>query len=97
MSDERRRLLLHVYERALAADYLERTDERFDGFSLSSILDAAPLDYRARLLAAARRAASPGAVLVVRGIGEPYDEPSAAWAARDRGILWGTVEVIQVG
>jgi len=69
---------------------------RFDGFTLSNVLDAAPAVYRDRLLAAVRHAAAPGAVLVLRSFGEPQDEQAAEWAARDRSPLWGTVEVSKI-
>jgi SAM-dependent methyltransferase len=69
---------------------------RFDGFTLSNILDAAPAVYRDRLLAAVRHAAAPGAVLVLRSFGEPQDAQAAEWAARDRSPLWGAVEVSEV-
>jgi hypothetical protein len=79
-----------------AAEYLEQTAERFDGLTLSNILDAAPPSYRGRLLAAVRRAAAPGAVLVLRTFGEPATEQEAAWAAKDRAMLWGAIEVTEV-
>jgi hypothetical protein len=66
---------------------------RFDGFTLSNIFDAAPPAYGERLRAALRHAAAPGAVLVVRSFREPADAQAAEWAARDRGVLWGAVEV----
>jgi SAM-dependent methyltransferase len=66
---------------------------RFDGFTLSNILDAAPAVFHERLLAAVEHAAAPGAVLVLRSFGEPRDGQAADSAARDRSPLWGAVEV----
>ncbi|HEY7216312.1 MAG TPA: DUF3419 family protein [Thermoanaerobaculia bacterium] len=69
---------------------------RFDGFTLSNVLDAAPAAYRDRLLAAVRHAAAPGAVLVLRSFGEPENDKAAEWAARDRSPLWGAVEMREI-
>jgi len=84
----------------VCADAVEYLDSglpgRFDGFTLSNVLDAASAAYGERLLAAVRRAAAPGAVLVLRSFGEAKDERSADWASRDRSPLWGTVEVSAV-
>jgi S-adenosylmethionine:diacylglycerol 3-amino-3-carboxypropyl transferase len=66
---------------------------RFDGFTLSNVMDAAPPEYRERLLAAVRHAAAPGAVLVLRSFGEPRNAQEAEWATRDRSPLWGAIEV----
>lgn len=66
---------------------------RFDGFTLSNIIDAAPPGYRDRLLAAVRHAAAPGAILVLRSFNEPHNKEEAEWAARDRSPLWGAIEV----
>jgi SAM-dependent methyltransferase len=77
-----------------AAEYLESCPPAsFDGFSLSNMLDAVPPAYRKRLLAAVRRAAAPGAVLVLRSFWEPADPAAAEWAARDRSLLWGAIHV----
>jgi SAM-dependent methyltransferase len=69
---------------------------RFDGLSLSNILDAAPEAFRERLLAAVRYAAAPGAVLVLRSFAEPPNDRQAQWAARDRSPLWGAIEVSEI-
>lgn len=77
-----------------AAGYLERCPPaRFGGFSLSNILDGASAEYRMRLFAAVRRAATRDAVLVLRSFAEPPTLTAANAAARDRSILWGIVDV----
>jgi SAM-dependent methyltransferase len=77
-----------------AAEYLASgSPGRFDGFTLSNVLDAAPSAYGERLLAAVRHAAAPGAVMVLRSFAEPRNAQQAAWAARDRSPLWGSIEV----
>jgi hypothetical protein len=80
-----------------AAEYLASGPPgRFDGFTLSNVLDAAPPAYGERLLAAVRHAAAPGAVMVLRSFAEPRNAEQAAWAARDRSPLWGSIEVAGV-
>lgn len=77
-----------------AADYLEGcAPASFDGFSLSNILDGAGRAYGERLLRAVRRAAAPGAVLVLRSLAEPTQADDDRWAARDRSFLWGSVRI----
>lgn len=70
-----------------------------DGVSLSNVLDGPGPEYAARLLAAARRAARPGAPIVVRSLLDPpADEDPIHVAARrladrDRSLLWGAITV----
>jgi len=74
-----------------AAEYLESVPERsFDAFTLSNILDGAGEEYGRRLMHAVRRAAAPGAKMVLRRFAE---HPGPNLAAEDRALLWGTVEV----
>jgi len=49
--------------------------------------------YRARLFAAVRRAARPGATVVLRSFGEPPAGLATNRAADDRAMLWGIVDV----
>jgi SAM-dependent methyltransferase/uncharacterized membrane protein YphA (DoxX/SURF4 family) len=80
-----------------AAEYLASGPPgRFDGFTLSNVLDAAPPAYGERLLAAVHHAAAPGAVMVLRSFAEPRNAQAAAWAARDRSPLWGSIEVTEI-
>jgi S-adenosylmethionine:diacylglycerol 3-amino-3-carboxypropyl transferase len=77
-----------------AADYLEgEPPASFGGFTLSNILDGADETYARRLFAAVRRAAAPGAVVVLRSFGEPRVEGPTGHAGEDRSMLWGVVDV----
>ena len=81
-----------------AAEYLERAAPgSFDGFSLSNALDGADSAYGSRLLRAARLAAAPGAVLILRSIAEPTESEDKQWAERDRSLIWGSVRVERLG
>jgi hypothetical protein len=82
------------FESADAAAFLESCPPgSFDGFSISNILDGAPLEYRRRLYAAVRRAARPSSTIVQRSFAEPAGEASTNRAAFDRSLLWGIVDV----
>lgn len=81
-----------------AAEFLEGClAADFDAFALSNIGDGAPSKYMRRLHAAMERAAAPGAVVVTRTFAEPSHNTSANWAALDRSLLWGAVEVSRIG
>jgi len=94
-ADDRGRVKIRT-ARADAAAYLEQCEPgSFNGFSLSNIFDGASRDYHARVMAAVRRAAAPGAVCVVRTFSEPHGEEDAELAAEDRTMLWGGVGVMR--
>lgn len=77
-----------------AVEYLEACSPgAFGGFHLSNILDGASDSYRRRLMQAVRRAAAPGARLVLRSLAEPIDPLDERWAGLDRSLLWGAVRV----
>ena len=80
-----------------AAEFLERCPpQSFDGFSLSNILDGAGATYGARLHAAVRRAAAPGAVAILRSFGEPKSNEETERAADDRALIWGSLRIEQL-
>lgn len=79
---------------AEAAEYLERcAGVSFDAFTLSNIFDGADAGFRRRMMRAVRRAAAPGAVMVVRSIAEPAAGMRGNQAEQDRSFLWGVVRV----
>jgi S-adenosylmethionine:diacylglycerol 3-amino-3-carboxypropyl transferase len=81
-------------ETADAIEYLEAcAPHSFDGITLSNILDGADDEYGARLFDAVRRAAAPGAVVILRSLREPVDDEEARWAAEDRALIWGSIRV----
>jgi S-adenosylmethionine:diacylglycerol 3-amino-3-carboxypropyl transferase len=65
----------------------------FAGFALSNILDGANAQYERRLIAAVKRAAAKGAVIVLRSFREPQTAIPTNRAADDRAMLWGIVDV----
>jgi hypothetical protein len=78
------------------AAYLEQAaPASFDGFALSNVLDGVSPAYGQRLLSAARRAAAPGAVVVLRSFDDPASAEEESRAARDRSLLWGSVRVLE--
>jgi len=77
-----------------AASFLEsQPPGSFEGFTLSNILDGVGDAYRQRLIAAVKRAATPGAVTVLRSFGEADATSPSNRAADDRAMLWGSVLV----
>jgi len=77
-----------------ATSYLEsQPPRRFDAFALSNILDGADAAYAARLMAAVKGAAAPGAVCVLRSFREPESILPTNRACDDRSMLWGVVDV----
>jgi SAM-dependent methyltransferase len=80
-----------------AAECLENAaPASFDAFALSNIGDGATPEYMRRLRTAIRHAAAPGAVRVTRSFAELGDGTEENWAAQDRSLLWGVVEVAKV-
>ncbi len=81
-------------ETADAIEYLEAcAPGNFDGITLSNILDGADAEYGPRLFDAVRRAAAPGAVVILRSLREPAADEEARWAAKDRALIWGSIRV----
>ncbi|HXE07133.1 MAG TPA: DUF3419 family protein [Acidobacteriaceae bacterium] len=77
-----------------AAEFLENSPPaQFDAFTLSNIADGAPPEYLRRLRTAIQHAAAPGADIVTRTFAEPRKSIAKNWAALDRSLLWGAVEV----
>jgi S-adenosylmethionine:diacylglycerol 3-amino-3-carboxypropyl transferase len=79
-----------------AATFLETCEAAsFDAFSLSNIADGAPMGYVRRLYRAVRHAATQDAIVVMRSFAEPASAAENNFAARDRSLLWGAVNVTQ--
>lgn len=77
-----------------AADFLESLPPAtFDAFALSNIGDGAMPEYLSRLRRAIEHTAAPNAVVVSRTFAEPHTGTAANWAAVDRSMLWGAVDV----
>lgn len=77
-----------------AAEFLEDSPpSAFDAFTLSNICDGAPPEYIRRLRHAIEHAAAPSAVVVSRTFAEPASDTAENFAARDRSMLWGVVDV----
>ena len=53
--------------------------------------------YRVRLFRGVQHAAAPGAVVILRSLSGPRSAADAAWAARDRAPLWGSISVAHIG
>jgi len=82
------------FETADAAAFLESAPAgSFDAFALSNIADGATVMFRERLLRAVRHAASQDAIAVLRSFREPEDAAAAEFAAQDRAMLWGSIQV----
>lgn len=80
-----------------AATFLEHCPPKsFIGFTLSNILDGTEPAYGERLMAAVRRSAQAGALMVLRSFAEPSGGEPSEWIARDRSMLWGVVRVQEV-
>ncbi len=85
--------LVHVVTGELA-DHLESVPPgTYQGFALSNVLDGPGRAYRARLCRAVRAAATPGAPVVLRTLGEPASPAGADRAVLDRSLIWGGITV----
>lgn len=69
----------------------------YDAFSLSNILDGVDSEYSRRLEEGVLRAAKPGAVVVLRSLGEPKKQEEHMWAIQDRSLIWGRVSLQRIG
>jgi S-adenosylmethionine:diacylglycerol 3-amino-3-carboxypropyl transferase len=83
-----------AFECADAAAFLESSSPAsFDAFSLSNISDGASPAYSERLRTAVHRAAAPKAVSIIRSFANPAVAAHGNHAARDRSLLWGSVDI----
>lgn len=82
-------VVVHVDD---VASHLEAVPSgTYDALALSNVLDGAPAHERSRLVAAARHAGAPGAVVVLRTLLRAPDASAAATAATDRALIWGGI------
>lgn len=84
---------IHLVVADVAAHLESVPPGTYDAFALSNVLDGAPDRYRCRLFAALARAATPGAVAVLRTLAVPASATEAAAAVHDRALLWGGIQV----
>ncbi len=71
----------------------DQAESSLDGISLSNIVDGPGTAFTDRLLSAARRAARPGAPIVVRTFLEAESHEARRLADLDRSLLWGGITV----
>jgi S-adenosylmethionine:diacylglycerol 3-amino-3-carboxypropyl transferase len=69
------------------------TPGSFNGFTLSNILDGADDIYQQELIAAVKRVAAPGAMMVLRSFSDIMPNSKDNRAGEDRSMLWGSVLV----
>ncbi len=82
------------FETANAVHFLRaQPTNSYDAFSLSNIADAAGPAFRSELVEAVRHAASRDAMVVLRSFGEAANAAEVGWAAKDRAMLWGSIQV----